>query len=311
MLIELKRCNSIGNIDGLMFLISIIAGKKKVIQSEITNRCALEYGITVNCSGAVAFLQYLGYVDVTENVVIPNEKMDIFLSGSKELILNLLIKECIAKLVEEGIFDKSAVLFNVEKGHFSIKRSAFPLSHAAIRNFLTIAGALEKEEHGEICIKDSYESDFIVQLQSRRNKFTLEELLKQQKEQSERGLAAEEFVLKLEKNRLPNKAWKIKRISDFDVSAGYDIVSFKEADSVIYDRYVEVKCYLGQPHFYWSENESEVAMIKGDKYVLCLVDYSRINEPGYIPEYINNPYSVIFNDNQWMVNTASYRIQKI
>ena len=100
-------------------------------------------------------------------------------------------------------------------------------------------------------------------------------------------------MLKLEKNRLPNKAWKIKRISDFDVSAGYDIVSFKEADSVTYDRYVEVKCYLGQPHFYWSENESEVAMIKGDKYVLCLVDYSRINEPGYIPEYINNPYSVI------------------
>ena len=62
MLIELKRCNSIGNIDGLLFLLSILFGKSKVSRSEINNRCAMENGITVNCSGAIAFLEYLKLV---------------------------------------------------------------------------------------------------------------------------------------------------------------------------------------------------------------------------------------------------------
>lgn len=310
MLIELKRCNSIGNIDGLLFLVSMIAGKEKISQSEIRNRCALENGITVNCPGAVAFLQYLGYVEVNDNEVIPKETMDALSFGDSNVI-KTLVKQCIESLVEEGIFDKNNVGFDSDKGRLSIKRSAFPLSHAAIRNFLTMAGALEKEEHGEICLTDYYESDFTAQLRSRQKKFTLVDLMQKQEEQSKRGLEAEEFVLQIERDRLPEKASKIKRISDFDVSAGYDIVSFINSESKVYDRFIEVKCYIGQPHFYWSENEADVAQIKGEKYVLCLVDYSRITEPGYIPEYIVDPYAVIFDDESWMVNTASYKIQKV
>jgi len=68
---------------------------------------------------------------------------------------------------------------------------------------------------------------------------------------------------------------------------------------------------LGNPHFYWSENESDTAKIKGDKYVLCLVDYRRITEPGYEPEFFQNPHKVLFKDDSWLVNTASYKIQKI
>ena len=117
--------------------------------------------------------------------------------------------------------------------------------------------------------------------------------------------------MKLERERLPQKAYKIKRISDFDVSAGYDIVSFSDSDSAVYDRFIEVKCYLGSPHFYWSENEVDVAKRKGERYILCLVDYTRITEEGYEPEYISNPYEVIFNEDKWLVNTASYKVQKI
>lgn len=139
----------------------------------------------------------------------------------------------------------------------------------------------------------------------------MEQLLKKQEDQSRRGLEAEEYVFKLEKNRLPCKIAKIKRISDFDVTAGYDIISFQNEQSEEYDRFIEVKCYIGTPHFYWSENECDVAKIKGDKYVLCLVDYTRIDEPGYLPEYIQNPCEFIFSDEQWLVNTASYRVQRI
>lgn len=311
MLIELRRCNSIGNIDGLLFLISIITKKEKISRSEIRNRCALENGISVNCPGAVAFLEYLDLVETSEENVIPSEMLNELSEKERKHILKELVKLCMKHLIEDGIFDADATGFDAEKGHLSIKRSAFPLAYAAIRNFMTVAGALDKEEHGEICVSDYYENDFTAQIRSRRKKFTLEQLLKRQEDQSRRGLEAEEYVLSLERNKLPSKVTKIKRISDFDVAAGYDIVSFQGEQSQVYDCFIEVKCYIGSPHFYWSENESDVAQIKGDKYFLCLVDYNRIGEPGYQPEYIQNPYEVIFSDEHWLVNAASYKIQRI
>ena len=289
MLTELKRCNSIGNVDGILFLVSIMAGKERISRDEIRNRCALENNITVNCPGAVAFFEYLRLVDTTADTVMPLPELDTLAAKSNGEIIEQLAAMSINRLVEEGIFDKDATGFDAEKGHLTIKRSAFPLAYAAVRNFLTMAGALDKEENGEICVAGNYESDWTEQLCNRRKKFTLEQLLKQQEDQSRRGLEAEEFVLGLERKRLPELAQKIKRISDFDVAAGYDIVSYESNETEHYDRFIEVKCYMGSPHFFWSENESDVARIKADKYILCLVDYLRMGEPGYQPEFIRNP----------------------
>ena len=311
MLTELKRCNSIGNVDGILFLVSIMAGKERISRDEIRNRCALENNITVNCPGAVAFFEYLRLVDTTADTVMPLPELDTLAAKSNGEIIEQLAAMSINRLVEEGIFDKDATGFDAEKGHLTIKRSAFPLAYAAVRNFLTMAGALDKEENGEICVAGNYESDWTEQLCNRRKKFTLEQLLKQQEDQSRRGLEAEEFVLGLERKRLPELAQKIKRISDFDVAAGYDIVSYESNETEHYDRFIEVKCYIGSPHFFWSENESDVARIKADKYILCLVDYLRMGEPGYQPEFIRNPYETIFDSDEWLVNASSYRIQKI
>lgn len=311
MLTELKRCNSIGNVDGILFLVSIMAGKERISRDEIRNRCALENNITVNCPGAVAFFEYLRLVDTTSDTVMPLPELNTLAAKSNGEIIEQLAAMSINRLVEEGIFDKDATGFDAEKGHITIKRSAFPLAYAAVRNFLTMAGALDKEENGKICVAGNYESDWTEQLRNRRKKFTLEQLLEQQEEQSRHGLEAEEFVLGLEKKRLPELAQKIKRISDFDVAAGYDIVSYENNETEHYDRFIEVKCYMGSPHFFWSENESDVARIKADKYILCLVDYLRMGEPGYQPEFIRNPYETIFDSDEWLINASSYRIQKI
>ena len=115
----------------------------------------------------------------------------------------------------------------------------------------------------------------------------------------------------LEKQRLPERANKIKRISDIDVSAGYDIVSFENSASIKYDKLIEVKTYIGAPHFYWSDNEVDVARIKGTKYYLCLVDYEQIDKDGYEPLFIKDPYSKIFSDDNWLVTTSSFYVQKI
>ena len=184
MLTELKRCNSIGNIDGVLFLVSIMAGKEKISRGEIRNRCALENNITVNCPGAVAFFEYLRLVETTSNTVKPSAELNMLAGKTNDAIISQLAALSINRLVEDGIFDKNATGFDAEKGHLTIKRSAFPLAYAAIRNFLTMAGALAKEENGEICVAGDYESDWTEQLRNRRKKFTLEELLKQQEDQS-------------------------------------------------------------------------------------------------------------------------------
>ncbi|MCP8970931.1 DUF3883 domain-containing protein [Ectobacillus ponti] len=310
MLTELKRCNSIGNIAGLLFLVSMLSSKSFISRKEVINRSALENGIVINCNGALAFLEYLEYVKLSGDNVVLTERFKELELLEKSCIIDVLVKSCITKLIDEGIFDRDETGFNVDKGHISIKQSAFPLAYAAIRNFLITAGAFNKD-NDEMCISGSYESDFASRIRIRKGKFTLEQLLKQQEEQNRRGFEAEEFVLAIEKKRLSEKAYRVKRISDFDVSAGYDIVSFQSDSSTACDRFIEVKSYLGNPHFYWSENESDTARIKGDKYVLCLVDYARITEPEYEPEFIQDPYKVIFENDSWLVNIASYKIQKI
>lgn len=311
MLTELKRCSSIGNIDGILFLVSIMAGKEKISRDEIRNRCFLEKNITINCPGAVAFFEYLRLVNTTSNTVIPLPELNTLAAKSNDEIIFRLATLCVNHLVEEGIFDKNATGFDSEKGRLTIKRSAFPLAYAAVRNFLIMIGALDNEENGEICVAENYESDWVEQLRNRRKKVTMEQLLRQQEDQSKRGLEAEEFVLKLERLRLPELSQKIKRISDIDVAAGYDIVSYENNDSEHYDRFIEVKCYIGSLHFFLSENELDVARIKADKYILCLVDYLKMEEPGYQPKFIRNPYETIFNSDKWFINPSSYRIQKI
>lgn len=311
MLTELKRCNSIGSVNGILFLVSIMAEKKKISRNEIRNRCALENNITVNCPGAVAFFEYLNLIDTTSSTIMPLPELNTIAKQSKDEIIKQLATRCINRLIDDCIFDKNATGFNTEKGHLTIKRSSFPLAYAAIRNFLTTVGALGKEENGEICVTESYEASWTEQLRVRMKKTTIEQLIKQQNDQQQRGLEAEEFVLELERKRLPELAPNIKRISDFDVAAGYDIVSYENSEAKQYNRFIEVKCYIGIPHFYWSENEADVARAKSEKYVLCLVNYERITEAGYEPEYIRNPYDSIFNSNDWLINTSSYRIQKI
>lgn len=311
MLTELKRCNSVGNIDGIAFLISIIAGNTKVKKDELRNRCALESGIVLNFPGAIAFFQYLGLVEEKGGNIAPTAELNELANQNRSEMVGKLVESCINRIMQDGIFDKDATGFDTDKGQLTIKRSAFPLAYAAIRNFLIVAGALEKAGNSEICVSSVYEPDWMEELRERRKKFGLEELLKQQEEQSKRGIEAEEFVLRLEQKRLPTMAKRIKRISDFDVSAGYDIVSFEESGAAHYDRFIEVKSYIGTPHFFWSENEADVAKLLGDRYVLCLVNYAKMKEPGYLPDYIKNPYEAVLQNEEWYATTSSYRIQKI
>ena len=101
---------------------------------------------------------------------------------------------------------------------------------------------------------------------------------------------------------------KVKRISEIDVSAGYDIVSFENSKSFNYDRYIEVKSFSGQPHFYWSKNEIEVAKLYGDRYYLYLVNIEKITKSNYDPTIIRNPVKTVMCSENWLMQPTSYLV---
>lgn len=129
------------------------------------------------------------------------------------------------------------------------------------------------------------------------------------------GERAEEYVLAVERSRLighKNIAW-VRRISIENVSAGYDIRSYESLQSIICDRFIEVKGFSQGCDFYWSANEIEIAKKAGDKYFLCLVDLAKIDDEGYRPQYIRDPYAKFAAgglpacpDSAWRIDAASW-----
>lgn len=74
------------------------------------------------------------------------------------------------------------------------------------------------------------------------------------------------------------------------------------------DRYIEVKSFSGEPLFYWSRNEVQIARELMDKYFLYLVDRDKMSEPGYTPKMYQNPYQKLFENEFWKKEPETWRI---
>ena len=100
MLKELKRCNSVGNINDLIFLISIIAGKETISRDEIHNRCILENDISFNYPGAISFLEYLCLVEEDMEFVKSTDSLDFISKANNNDKIKKMVTLAINKLVE-------------------------------------------------------------------------------------------------------------------------------------------------------------------------------------------------------------------
>ena len=65
----------------------------------------------------------------------------------------------------------------------------------------------------------------------------------------------------------------VQKVSELDVGAGYDIISFdRQNDKLIPDRFIEVKGSRGNNvKFYWTRNEIEKAKVLGQKYWIYFI----------------------------------------
>lgn len=111
------------------------------------------------------------------------------------------------------------------------------------------------------------------------------------------GETAEKLTIESERERLISEgrddlAMIIHQVSDVDVGAGYDIISFDGKNSVyVHDRFIEVKGTSGDSDiFYWSKNEIDVAKKLGNRYWIYFWKYVGVSNKTAELKKINNPY---------------------
>ncbi|WP_426046095.1 DUF3883 domain-containing protein [Brevundimonas sp. TWP3-1-2b1] len=133
--------------------------------------------------------------------------------------------------------------------------------------------------------------------------------------QAEHGLEAELWVLAHERRRLKDHLLfdQVRRVSEENVSAGYDIASFSGSTVLHHDLHIEVKSFAGEKRFFWTRNEINVAAALGEAYALYLVDRRRMAEADYRPEIIPGPYSALFLSSppSWDVSPTTYECRAL
>lgn len=196
------------------------------------------------------------------------------------------------------------------RNQFYIYVNDIPLKYMGLVMLMEQHGVFARSKTKEYFVGIDGFQDII---QRDRPLVSIEELQKRLQRNAENGRLAEEFAVRYEVRRLLSIGIEKspQRISDIDVTAGYDIVSYEDGSSEIYDRFIEVKAISRDCGFFWSKNELEAAEIKREKYYLYLIDLSSINDPSYDPIIIPDPANRIMTSPNWLVEPQSYRIRRI
>lgn len=134
------------------------------------------------------------------------------------------------------------------------------------------------------------------------NQQQLKELQLRNKATGDHG---EDYVLSLERKRLAGHPLlhKVVIAGRSDVGLGYDIASFESLASQHIDRYIEVKTYNGNPHFFLSQSEYAAAEKHRFNYYIYLIDETHIDTPNYRPHIIRNPIETLNKGSNWQQRT--------
>ena len=192
--------------------------------------------------------------------------------------------------------------------------AAFGLQHVNIRRLLTDFDFLKPHPHLQRrYIVSSKWKQFVDQeiTPKVRKVMSLEALKEKIKKQELGGESAEKFVLGFEQKRL-NEKDGIQWIAPYDVSAGFDVLSFHTKEDSDANRFIEVKSYIGDaPYFYWTKNEMKVAEEKKADYLIYLVNRDKMNSANYEPEMISNPIKTVLENDDWEKLIDKYYLSKV
>lgn len=306
---ELKHSTSVGSLQGIKLFISLLLDEKVTARSAFSGLCSYISSTELN------YLVALYLLDDLKIIQFNGGKLNLTKLGNSlvkyndnERILNIG-KIAIQYIIDNNLLNCNEIKYSLEEDVIEIPINAFPLSAAIYRNFLITLNVFSISNNKLIVSKifdDCFESICAKAIR----KITQADLLKRLENQQAEGERGENFVINYENKRLMVSGKKAKKISQIDVTAGYDILSYLNEFSTEYDCFIEVKAYRGIPHFYWSENERNTSMLLKEKYYLFLVDIDQISDESYTPIIIRDPYNNLSNDT-WLIETQTYRVCKI
>ncbi|MDB5257658.1 MAG: hypothetical protein JWM14_2353 [Chitinophagaceae bacterium] len=216
------------------------------------------------------------------------------------------------------IFCSENISYDIVYRLIQIESMAFQFRYANFRQLLISFNFLYSHpdfNRTKLIINSKFKQFFDKELmpEIKKKKIGIEELERMLEQKQIHGKEAEVFVTEYEKKRLVGhlSLTSIEMISEYDVGAGYDVISYNTASSTEYDRFIEVKSYSGVPSFHWSKNEMEVAKLRKDYYYLYLVNRDKMKNLNYSPDIIQNPYEeVLSKGGEWIKQVDSYFITK-
>lgn len=314
MLDELKNLKYHGGKDGLLFFICDVIGHNEITLRDAEVICSHAPGKRqLSVEDLVSYCLTLGWIRKEEDILTILPDFEPFL-GDKDELNDLLISSTVEQLFLCGIVNQTMFSYDSVQCSYAFKNELLPLTFSCVRNVLISQGFLvpQRESLGtRFYIAPPYDDLIAKHCKTRRKQLSLERLKKQLEDNEISGEKAELFVLEYEKKRIGIPLCEnIKRISEIDVSAGYDIVSFDSSESLEPDRFIEVKA-VSSSGFFLSKNEYEIAKLKGDTYFLYLVELSKVEEPGYTPDMIQNPAMSVMKSDKWFVEAQSYHINRL
>lgn len=314
MLDALKNLKYHGGKEGLLFFICDLIGSGQIKIRDAEVICAHAPGKHyLSVGDLISYCHALGWIEVSEDVVSVSPAIALLLND-KEKLNDGLIVSTVNQLFKESILDSSMFCYDSVQCSYAFKNELLPLSLSSVRNVLISQGfliPLRDAQGTQFYISPAYDALVARHCRERRKQLSLEQLKKQLERNELVGEKAELFALDYEKKRLGLPiSEKVRRISEIDVTAGYDIVSFDSPQSQEPDRFIEVKA-VSSAGFYWSKNEYEIAKLHGEKYFLYLVDLSKIADEEYSPVVIANPAFTVMSSQDWLIEPESYHIRRI
>jgi Domain of unknown function (DUF3883) len=221
--------------------------------------------------GCIQLAIQINFIEVAydDSLVIPinlhgylNQK-DSFSEKFVEYILATISKD---EMCYE-IFSPEHLSYDLVNKSIKITNNAFGFKYSQLKQLLldfNILIPIATEISSYYIIAHDYMNLFQKDLMAevKRRTISPEHLKLILEKQNQYGQDAERFVLKYEITRLEDIK-EVICVADYSVSEGYDIASFNSTNSLLHDRFIEVKSYSGKPKFYWSKNEVETSRIKG------------------------------------------------
>jgi hypothetical protein len=241
---------------------------------------------------------------------------------NEKYLKNKIIQALLETLKDDDMFHEifcsETLSYDIIHRSIQINNSAFLSKYANFKHLLISFGFLIPHPDTKIrklIVTSSYKKLFDSHAlpEIKKRKIGIEEFEKNLAQKQIYGEEAEDFTLAYEKKRMLKhiKHKMIEKISTYDVSAGYDVISFDSILSTKIDRFIEVKSYSGKPAFYWSRNEIDQARIKRGSYYLYLVNRDEMNTEGYTPLIVQDPYETVYASSDWSKAPSVTYVTKI